>query len=129
METNNAPIETVEPPIETDEHAGLNSRLETAAWGLFLIMLGGLWLVPDERVPGGAWLLGAGLIMLGLNLARFLLKIPVSRSTVLLGLVAFVIGGADFLGLDLPLFPILLIAVGLSMLLIPLLDRRGKEEA
>lgn len=27
METNNAPIETVEPPIETDEHAGLNSRL------------------------------------------------------------------------------------------------------
>ena len=113
---------------DNQNQSNLNQRLETAAWGLFLIMLGGMWLVPDERIPGGAWLVGAGLIMLGLNLARFLLKVPVSRSTILLGGVALLLGIADFFGIDLPLLPILLIAVGLSMLLKPLLDRQARQE-
>jgi len=30
-------------------------------------MIGGLWLLPDETVPEGAWLLGVGVIILGLN--------------------------------------------------------------
>ena len=30
-------------------------------------MLGGLWLVPDQWIPEGSWLIGAGLIMLGLK--------------------------------------------------------------
>jgi hypothetical protein len=28
--------------------SALNKRLERTGWGLFLIMLGGLWLVPQE---------------------------------------------------------------------------------
>ena len=48
----------------------LNKRLETVSWGLFLIMLGGFALVKD--VPEGTWLIGAGLIMLGLNAVRLL---------------------------------------------------------
>ena len=38
--------------------SALNQRLESAAWGLFLIMVGGLWLIPNELVPNGAWLIG-----------------------------------------------------------------------
>ena len=45
----------------------LNKRLEAIAWGLFLIMIGALWLLPDETVPEGTWLLGVGVILLGLN--------------------------------------------------------------
>jgi len=32
----------------------INKRLEAIAWGLFLIMIGGLWLLPDELIllPG-----------------------------------------------------------------------------
>jgi hypothetical protein len=112
---------------DTQNQFDLNKRLETAALGLFFIMLGGLWLVPQARVPGGAWLVGAGLILLGLNLARFLLKVPVSRSTIILGGLLLLLGISDFLGLHLPLFPILLIAAGLSMLLKPLLDRPASQ--
>lgn len=50
----------------------LNKRLENVAWGLFLNMLGGFSLVPDEVIPKGLWSIGIGLIMLGLNLARYL---------------------------------------------------------
>ncbi|NIV40630.1 MAG: hypothetical protein GWN58_67915, partial [Anaerolineae bacterium] len=42
-------------------------RLDAIGWGLFLVMLGGLWLVPEEwGVPEGTWLIGAGAIVLGL---------------------------------------------------------------
>jgi hypothetical protein len=46
----------------------LDRRLEGIGWALFLIMIGGLGLVPS--VPQGTWLVGTGLIMLGLNVAR-----------------------------------------------------------
>jgi len=59
----------------------LNKRLEAIAWGLFLIMIGGLWLLPDETVPEGTWLLGVGVIMLGLNGVRNMYGIKMSGFT------------------------------------------------
>ena len=46
------------------EKQSLDKRLESMAWALFLIMAGGLGLVPNEQVPQGAWLIGVGLIMI-----------------------------------------------------------------
>jgi len=31
----------------------LNKRLESIGWALFLIMAGGIWLIPGDRVPSG----------------------------------------------------------------------------
>ena len=78
------------PPLDTapKDAQTLNKRLETISWGLFLVMFGGLKLVPASIVPEGAWLLGAGLIMLGLNLARYLNAIPISGFTTVLGVIA-----------------------------------------
>jgi membrane-bound ClpP family serine protease len=59
----------------------LNKRLEAVAWGLFLIMIGGLWLLP-EAVPEGTWLFGVGIIMLGLNGVRKLYGIKMSGFTI-----------------------------------------------
>jgi hypothetical protein len=56
-------------------------KLESIGWALFLIMIGGLGLVSDEQVPEGARLIGVGLIMLGLNVARCLNSIEMSRFT------------------------------------------------
>ncbi|HUV16667.1 MAG TPA: hypothetical protein VMW28_08920 [Pelolinea sp.] len=41
--------------LEIDEEkAALNKKLESVAWGLFLIMLGGFAFVPEETLPKGA---------------------------------------------------------------------------
>ena len=40
-------------PVIDPEKAALNKRLETAFWGLFLIMLGGQWLLRDSSLPKG----------------------------------------------------------------------------
>jgi hypothetical protein len=100
--------------VEQHSKHQLDDQLERISWALFLIMIGGLALMPD--VPSGTWLIGTGLIMLGLNGARQLNEIPVSAFTMVLGLVALAAGLAEVLGTALPVFPLLLILIGASIL-------------
>ncbi len=113
--------------VPATEKQGLNKQLETIGWALFLIMIGGLGLVPKELVPGGIWLIGVGLIMLGLNAARYLNGIKMSGFTIVLGILALLSGLSDFFRVQLPLFPILLILIGAHILLRPLFEKEGKQ--
>lgn len=97
----------------------LNRRLEDIGWGLLLILTGGILLVPDDRVPQGFWLIGAGIILLGLNLVRYLNGIAVNWFSTIMGLFALAAGAGEYSGVDLPLFPIFLIIIGASLLLKP----------
>jgi hypothetical protein len=90
----------------------LDQHLDSIGWGLFLIMLGGLWLVPEGWIPESAWLVGTGLIILGLAGVRYLNDIKVSGFWLVVGVLALGSGVSDFVGLELPVFPILLIIVG-----------------
>ena len=109
---------------EDREKEESGQRLDTIGWGLFLLMLGGLWLIPEEwGVPEGSWLIGTGVIILGLILARYLYSLPVSGFWLFLGALALGSGLAAVLGLNVPVFPILIIIVGGSILLKPLIDR------
>lgn len=53
------------------DRINLNKRLEESGWGFFLLMTGTLMVLPREFVPEGTWLIGAGLILLGLNGIRY----------------------------------------------------------
>jgi uncharacterized membrane protein len=125
--------EEAPPEMVRDEaKAALNKRLETIGWGLFLIMLGGFSFIPHEQIPKGYWSIGVGLIMLGLNLARYLNKIRMSGFTTFLGILSLVSGVAQLFftsySLDTALF---LIILGAYFLLKPWFDRRqlfGKAE-
>jgi hypothetical protein len=101
----------------------VNKRLEDISWGVFLLMLGGIWLVPAERVPEGTWLIGVGLIWLGLNFARYMNGIRMSGFTLVLGTLAILSGIGDFMGAELPLLGIALILIGASILLKPMFER------
>ena len=103
-----------------------SQRLDQLAWALFLMMSGALWIVPDERVPKGAWLLGTGCLLVGLNVLRYVRRLEISRFTALLGALAVAGGVSDLLGVRLPLLPLCLLALGASLLIRPLL-RRGNH--
>lgn len=45
-------------PIQDPEKAAQNKHLESIAWGLFLVMLGGFALVPKEMIAKGVWPIG-----------------------------------------------------------------------
>jgi hypothetical protein len=113
------------------EKAALNKRLESMGWGLFLIMLGGFALVPDETIPKGLWSVGIGLIMLGLNAARYFYKIKMSGFTTFLGILALLGGIAELIGFTSLDGALLLILLGAYLLLKPWFEKQklfGKAE-
>jgi hypothetical protein len=117
--------------MDTNTSATLNKRLEGAAWGLFLIMLGGFALVPDETIPKGAWSIGVGLIMLGLNAARYYYKIRMSGFTTVLGAISVLGGIAELLGWTNLEGAFLLIILGSYLILKPWFEKNqlfGKAE-
>jgi len=117
--------------IQNPEKAALNKRLENIGWGLFLIMLGGFALVPDETVPKGLWSIGVGVIMLGLNATRYYYKIKMSGFTTFLGVVSLVSGILELLGSVELGGAIFLIVLGAYLLVKPWFDKRqlfGKAE-
>lgn len=105
----------------------LNKRLEDSGWGFFLLMIGTLLLLPSHLVPQGAWLIGAGAIMLVLNCIRYVNGIDCSRFTVGLGIFAVLLGLATFFGLKPPLFAIFLALIGLTIIVRSLVQPRIRQ--
>lgn len=117
--------------IQDPEKAALNKRMEAVAWGLFLIMLGGFALVPDETIPKGVWSIGVGVIMLGLNAARYYYQIKMSGFTTFLGILSLLGGIAELLGMTSLDGALLLIILGAYLILKPWFDKHqlfGKAE-
>lgn len=108
----------------SDTDAGETAkRLDQIGWGIFLIMIGALWLVPG--VPQGTWLIGTGILLLVLNVIRSSLGIQWSGVSVALGVLALAAGLGDFTGINLPLFPICLVIIGATLILKPLMSQRA----
>ena len=127
MATNQTQLEQ----LEVTEKKMLNKRLESIGWGCFLIMLGGFALVPEAVVPKGLWSIGVGVIMLGLNIARYLNKIKMSGFTTFLGVIAVISGFMQLLGVHSFEGAILLIILGAYLIIKPYFDKRqlfGKAE-
>ncbi len=100
------------------ERVALERRFEDIGWGVLLLAIGTIWLVPEKLVPHGSWLIAAGLILLGLNAARFFRGIRMSGFSLVAGIPALIAGLGEFFGVGVPLFPIALIVIGLCSLVI-----------
>src|SRR5690349_4023455 len=105
---------------QTEEAA---RRIDHVGWGIFLVMIGIIWLVPG--VPQGTWLIGTGVLLLILNAVRARLGIRWSGISLALGVLALAAGLGDVTGIKLPLFPICLIVLGAALILRPLITHRA----
>jgi len=92
-------------------------RLDEIAMALALIMTGALWLAPKAMFPEGTWLVGVGLILLGLNAVRRIRGLKTSGFGIIVGLIAFAAGVGRIIGQELPLIHILLIVLGAGLVL------------
>ena len=99
----------------------LDKRFETIAWGAMLILFGGLNLIPGEQ--NGIFVFGIGMILLGLNLARYLSKVPTNAVTIALGVIASFLGTLALFRpvlhippIELFSFPVLLLLIGTYLL-------------
>ncbi len=119
-EQTSKPVAVIDP-----EKAALNKRLETAFWGLFLITLGCQWLLPKGTLPNGLSSIVVGVLLLGLNAARYFNGLRMSGFTTFLGILALVGGIVEmFFKMDLD-GAILLIVLGAYLILKPWFDKQG----
>jgi len=84
-------------------------------WALLFIVIGALMLFPT--IPNGTWLIATGLILLGAQVVRFFNGIRMRTFSLVLGIAAVAFGVAAFVGADLPVMPIVLILIGVSIVL------------
>ena len=124
------PEDVIEATVDPDK-AALNKRLETIAWGAFLIMLGGFMFVPEQLISGGWWPIGVGLIMLGLNAARYWQGLRMSGFTTFLGVLSVAGGVLELAGVNGADGAVLLIVLGSYLVLKPYFEKHklfGKAE-
>jgi hypothetical protein len=87
--------------------------------------------VPEEIISGGWWPIGVGLIMLGLNAARYMNGLRMSGFTTFLGILSVVGGALELAGMKGIDGAVFLIVLGGYLLLKPYFDRQqlfGKAE-
>lgn len=111
-------------PLNDPKMVALNKRLEAMGWGFFLIMLGGFSLVPGDVVSKGYWSIGLGLIMLGLNGARYYYGIKMSGFTTFIGVLSLLTGVTQLLGFSTLDGALFLILLGAYLLLKPWFERK-----
>ncbi|HEX6314003.1 MAG TPA: hypothetical protein VFZ73_04055 [Gemmatimonadaceae bacterium] len=111
-------------PIPSRESTeALSKRIDGVGWGVLLIMTGALWLVPEQDVPRGAWLMGTGILLLVLNAIRSAYGVGARPLSVFLGVVVLATGLSDYLGWNLPIVALGLIVIGASILARQLVSR------
>jgi hypothetical protein len=108
----------------------LHRNFEAIAWGALFIWWGITELVPS--LPAGTGAIGIGLILIGVNVARWFTGIPISGFSLTVGILALVWGGLELAGVllslpfELPVFAILLIVLG-AIILAPALFRSQNQ--
>jgi len=108
----------------------INRNFEAIAWGALFIWWGISVMVPS--MPNGSTAFGTGLILIAVNIARRLNGIPMSSFSITIGILALIWGGLELVGVlvglpfELPIFAILLIALGV-IVLVPELKTRHNQ--
>ncbi len=98
----------------------LNPDLGTIAWGALFILWGITEMIPS--LPEGTGAIGIGIVLIGLNLARLWKREPIGGFTTTFGILALLLGALQLarpylhLSFELPIFAILLLALGLILL-------------
>ncbi len=98
----------------------LNRNFEVIAWGAIFIWWGFIELV--KNLPNGTGLIGIGIILLGLNAARYFSRLPMNSFTTVCGILVLLWGVLELAGVlislpfQIPVFAILLIVLGVIIL-------------
>ncbi len=107
----------------------ISRNFEVIAWGALFIWWGISVLIPS--LPNGSTAFGTGIILVGVNLARKLSGVPANSFSTTVGILALIWGGLELVGVlvnlpfELPVFAILLIALGVIVLVPELRARQA----
>lgn len=91
-------------------------KINAIGLALFLLMMGGLLIMPKGTLPESSWLVGLGLILIGGNIARYLNKIKFCTCGLVIGALMLASGICGIYGITFPFFPALLIIIAVGII-------------
>lgn len=95
------------------KHTELAAKFDALGWGLFLVWIGFAYLLD---VGTGIGLVGIGVIIIGVQLARKAFSLNIEGFWFIVGLCFLAGGVSELTNVDIPIAPILLIACGIGVL-------------
>ena len=93
--------------------AAVSDCVDTIGWGLLFVAIGAVNLIP--AMPDGAWLIAAGIVMLGASAVRASMRLRVHGVTAVVGIVALAAGVFTVVGFTTEVGPLVLIVLGLTL--------------
>lgn len=98
-----------------EEKMSRNKAFDAVAWGAFILLLGAGWLVSAYyQTSTSIYIaLGAGVILIALNFARWATGIQISKFSLFIGAIVLALSGSGVVGYAMPFFPTLIVLVGL----------------
>jgi hypothetical protein len=93
----------------------VSDRLDTIGWGVLFVTIGAISLIP--AMPDGAWLIAAGIVMLGASAVRDRMGLGAYGTTIVVGIVALSAGVFTVAGLTTEVGPLVLIVLGLALVI------------
>ena len=98
---------------EATTRAAISDRVDTIGWGLLFVAIGAVSLMP--AMPDGAWLIAAGIVLLGASAVRAWMGLGADGTTIVVGVVAMSAGIFTIAGLTTEVGPLVLIVLGLAL--------------
>ena len=98
---------------EATTRAAISDRVDTIGWGLLFVAIGAVSLMP--AMPDGAWLIAAGIVLLGASAVRAWMGLGAYGTTIIVGVVALSAGIFTVAGLTTEVGPLVLIVLGLAL--------------
>ncbi len=98
---------------EAPTRAAISDRVDTIGWGLLFVAIGAVSLMP--AMPDGAWLIAAGIVLLGASAVRAWMGLGAYGTTIVAGMVAMSAGIFTIAGLTTEVGPLVLIVLGLAL--------------
>jgi len=90
--------------------------IENLSWAAFLLLVAIVLLMSGDT-PEGTWYFFIGLILVAMNIFKFIFRVPISFLTLGGGMIIFIAGLAELLGLEVSIGPIVLIIIALLIVI------------
>ena len=107
--------------------AAISDRVDTIGWGLLFVAIGAVSLMP--AMPDGAWLIAAGIVLLGASAVRAWMGLGAYGTTIVVGVVALSAGIFTVAGLTTEVGPLVLIVLGLALVVGAVYRSQGSHVA
>lgn len=91
-------------------------KYSAIGWGVFLILVGAVMVLPHALVPEGFLWIAGGVIMIAYRTALVARGVEASVGFVVAGVVLIAIGLSEIIDIDIDLLPVILIVAGVLLL-------------